>query len=112
NVVSAIRTLLRACGLHAPRPRATRPSHPIWAALIDALPNKQERGRLLGFARWCSDEGISPSEVIEQTLEDFIEFRRLYTITTGLKLLLSNIRWRWNCAIRRQLPGFTGRPLA
>jgi hypothetical protein len=112
NMVSSIRTLLRACGLHAPLADDPRPADPAWTAIIGSLPTKQERGSLLGLARWCSDLGIQPGDFTERTLDDYIEFRRTQTIRAGLPGLRSEIHMFWNRSVRRNLPGFPSRLLA
>ena len=73
NAVSVIRAMLRACGLHAPRPRDTQPSDPAWAALAEALPTAQERAsdawrRPLGFRSWRDDRPNSLRKSLRNTL--------------------------------------------
>jgi integrase len=112
NAVSAIRGLLRACGLHAPLVRRQSPADPAWLALLLTIPGKNERLRILAFACWCSDRGIRPDDVTEQTLADYAEFRRTMTIRTHLTQLISSIRIFWNRGVRAQVPGWPRRLLS
>ena len=66
---------------------------------------------MIGFARWCSDVGVSPDEVTEQTLEDYSEFRLTPTIRTGLVALRSSIRQNCKRALRMGLRGSATRVL-
>ena len=110
NAVSAIRGLLRDCGLHAP-PMKGMPVSPAWAALIALLSRKHHRIVLLGFARWCTDAGFEPGDLTEQVLERYDEFRRTETIVVHRAQLVSTIRIIWNRAVRAGLPGWPTRRL-
>ena len=112
NAISLIRRLLRACGLHARLVRGKRPSDPAWATLLNAILDRNERLRILGFACWCSDAGIRPDEVVEQTLADYQTFRQTKTIRTHIVQLISSIRIFWNRGVKAQLPGWPTRLLA
>jgi len=111
NAVSLIRTLLRACGLHAPLVRRPRPAEPAWLELLGLMPETNERLRVLGFACWCSDAGVRPDEVSDQVLADYSEYRRTQTIRTHLPQLISSIRIFWNRRVKAQLPGWPARLL-
>jgi integrase len=111
NAVSAVRALLRACGLHAPRPRDTQPSDPEWAALAEVLPTSQERSLIRGLGRWASDHGVKTTEFADQHLDEYLASRRLHEIRRNLKFLRRNLRSLWNHAVRTKLPGFPERLL-
>jgi integrase len=63
------------------------------------------------LAGWCCDAGIPPSDFSEQTLDDYLEFRRRHTIRTRLKKLRPQIRWRWNRLLVNNQPGIPCRRL-
>jgi len=111
NAKSAIRSLLRGSGLHTPLDRGKPPSEPAWVALLDALPTRWARTRVHGYACWCSNAGVHPSSVTDQTLADYARFRRTQTIRTHLNELQSSIRTVWNRSVRARLPGWPARQL-
>ena len=111
NAKSAIRSLLRVCGLHAPLDRGKPPSDPAWVALLDILPTRWARTRLHGFACWCSHAGVHPGSVNDQALADYVRFRQTQTIRTHLDELQSSIRAVWNRSVRARLPGWPSRQL-
>jgi hypothetical protein len=106
NRVSSIRALLWASGLHAPLKSGQPLCNPLWEALIGALQNPEDQSPMLGFARFCCERSISPNDVTEQTLADYIHYRREWTIRTHLGQLHSCIRLGWNRAVRSRLPGW------
>jgi hypothetical protein len=106
NMLSSLRRLLRACGLHAPRPQDLTPSDPEWAVAAEALTNPQERSVMKAVGRWASGVGVEIDHFDERALADHIEYRHKNYIRTDLKRLRVVIRCIWNNAVRLQLPGF------
>lgn len=111
NGISSIRSLLRPCGLHAPLVKHIWPTNQAWIDLVSSLPTTHERAAMAGFARWCAACDIEPTQVTEQTVEEYIRFRAMSTIRTHLNELRNTIRGTWNRAVQKQLEGWPSRLL-
>jgi hypothetical protein len=71
NILSNLRRLLRAVGLHAcPNRSELQPGTP-WALLVEKITSRPRQAAFAGFARWCVTQGITPAEVKGDTNRRF-----------------------------------------
>lgn len=72
NVLSLTRGALKLAGLATIAGRSTEPMAPEWRDLFRHLNHRRMREGLSRFARYCSAQGISPSDVDDSTAVSFL----------------------------------------
>lgn len=74
---SFIRYVMRRLGVLAnPARQGTGELSPPWVALLADLPDRFQSMRLVALARFASARGLEPSEVVNATLDEFVEHLR------------------------------------
>jgi integrase len=74
NILSSLRRLLRAVGLHTHHDRSELPPGTPWALLVGRIACRPRRATFAGFARWCITQGITPTEVKSDTIVTFVDW--------------------------------------
>ena len=72
NIVSLTRGALKRCGLATIAGRSTAPMSPDWQDLFRHLNHRRVREGLSRFARYCSDRGVSPTDVDDDIAAAFL----------------------------------------
>jgi integrase len=96
NILSSLRRLLRAVGLHACHDRSELPPGTPWALLVGRIACPPRRAVFTGFARWCLAQGITPAEVKSDTIVAFVEWRTTTTFAAYPAQLRAGLRSTWN----------------
>jgi integrase len=69
---------------------------PEWEQLCQIVTDEQERHVLRCFARFCSLLGIRPSEVTDDTLEQYRRWLLMKTLKLGIGQKINHVRMSWN----------------
>ena len=72
NVLSFVRQSLTEVGVITTPARHRTPFAPEWAALFVSLTDKHARIGLCRLARFCTERGIAPEQVCDDTLDAFL----------------------------------------
>lgn len=71
NILTDLRFALRWAGIEGVPGRNMTPPSPAWRTLLDQLDDRSSRDRIGRFARWCTDQGITPPQVDQAGLDAF-----------------------------------------
>lgn len=103
NALAALRGALAAA--HADVPLRQRGLDPAWLALMDLLPSDSWLcRRLLRFARYCSQHGISPVAVLSATFVTFLDWLKA-SLAKNPQEITRNAAKAWNKAAAT-IPGW------
>ncbi len=106
NAVSLLRRTLTDLGFGVMPGRYLAPIADNWRPLWDALPQRPFKIALSRFLRYCSTQGISPSDVDEAAFTSFSEALERETLTKKPYIVQRDARRYWNLASDR----FSGWP--
>ena len=71
NILTDLRFALRWAGIPGVPGRNLRAPDPAWQTLLDRLDHRSSMDRIGRFARWCTDQGITPPQVEQAVLDAF-----------------------------------------
>jgi integrase len=96
QVLSGLRRLLRALGLHTGPNRTALPPGSPWIAAMAQLAPKAQRHVLGRFASWCATNQIDPAGVTNETILAHCDWLCSVTLNAPCPNLVSEIRRQWN----------------
>jgi hypothetical protein len=101
NVISALRTLLRAAGVSPPPPPPPPPAS-AWHTLLQAVAAQPGHGiGLIRFAGWCHQQAIPPGAVTSETLGRFEAALSRTTLHRDIPGLIRTVATAWRRAAGR-----------
>ena len=71
NILSDFRFAARWAGVAGVPGRNLRAPDPVWQTLLDRLDDRSSRDRISRFARWCTDQGITPPQIDQAVFDAF-----------------------------------------
>ena len=110
NVVSRVRKALQEAGARVRDGRRQCHLRPEWATIFNVLPQRPFKLALGGFVSWCSEAGIMPEQVSQDTFQQYdavLEQSRMRKAARRTFLLTRRI---WNRAVD-ELPHWPGAKL-
>lgn len=72
---------------------------PAWASLRAKIPEEHQRKRLSGLIRFASANGVSPKDVNEEVLDDYMEYRAQTTALASDDASRRRIARAWNMCV-------------
>jgi integrase len=72
---------------------------PAWVTLRAKLPDRFRRNRLSGLIRFASAKAIEPSEVNEETLDEYMKYRAVTTALAANDAARRRIARTWNACV-------------
>ena len=89
---------------------AARLLSPVWAALRAKIPDQSRRDRLSGLIRFASGKSIDPSEVNEEAVDDYMNYRAQTTALATDDAARRRIARAWNACVD-EITGWPRQPL-
>ena len=105
NIRSLLASALALAGQIDPRLRRTAQSHPAWRPLIKAIAGDKElRSGLAAFANWCASQDVTPQQVSDGTLQEFLTWLERRTLHPKPRELARRVPILWSRASARIAP--------
>ena len=99
NVRALLTKALALTGARVMRSRRRASLKPAWAGLLKRAPNRFERYRLARFFSYASENGVEPDDVDDQTVADFGESLKRYSLAKDQARIVRETCRIWNrCA--------------
>ena len=99
NLRSLLAAALQLAGVIEPLGRGRAKSNAVWGPLVEAVADdKRLSNGLAAFANWCVDQDISPNEVADATVQQFLIWLEGSTIYPKPRDLVRRIPHVWNNA--------------
>ena len=97
NLRSLLAAALELAGVIDPSGRGRAIRHPQWGPLLEAVADDQRLSNgLAAFANWCAGQGISPSEVDDSVVQQFLTWLEAKTLHPKPRDLVRRIPNVWN----------------
>lgn len=77
------------------------PLSPAWKQCCDCLETKRLRNGLSSFTHYCNDHDINPSDVDDETVDDFIRYLETHTLRSKPRRVHRDTCRLWNMAAER-----------
>lgn len=103
NMRSSLRAVARRAGVLPERSAPALLS--AWSSLLEPMWDQASRHPIMPFARWCSGEGLEPSQINAATLRAYREHRRHTSYRLDLAQAIASIAGFWHGQMNRQ-PGW------
>jgi integrase len=102
NLRSLLAAALQLAGVVDPLGRGTARRHPKWGPLLEAIASDQRLSNgLAAFANWCAGQDISPGEVSDTTIQQFLAWLEARTLYPKPRDLIRRVPKLWNEASTR-----------
>ncbi len=102
---SSLRAILRRLDLIDMPRRQTTPLSPAWSVLRDALPDQFLSIRLQAFVAYCSDHGVAPEDVCDDTIQDYLTLLRTRRMNGQPSMIVAQVVKAWARA-QREVPAW------
>lgn len=102
DTLASTRAALRRMGRHRPFETGEQGLSDDWAGFLGALGDSPRRPGLRGLARWCSAQGISPTQVTNEAMAGFVAYDKATRLAASTRDLGRNLVSAWNSAIGQQ----------
>jgi integrase len=97
NLRSLLAAALQLAGVIDPLGRGAARRHPVWGPLLEAIADDQRLSNgLAAFANWCANQGISPGEVSDTTVQRFLAWLEARTLYPKPRDLVRRVPKLWN----------------
>src|SRR5262249_39625193 len=100
NVVSRVRKALQASGARVRDGRRQTHLQPEWADIFNPLPH-QFKAALGGFMSWCCEMGIAPTQVSQDTFEQYEAVLEQSRMRKAARRTFLLTRRTWNGAVEQ-----------
>jgi hypothetical protein len=102
NLRSLFAAALQLAGVIDPSGRGSAKHHPGWGPLLEAIADDPRLSNgLAAFANWCAGQGISPGEVDDTVVQQFLTWLEAKTLQPKPRDLVRRIPNVWNEASTR-----------
>jgi hypothetical protein len=102
NLKSLLSSALQLAGVLDPLGRGGARQHPVWGAPLAAVADdKRLSNGLAAFANWCAAQGISPGEVDDAAVQQFLVWLEAKTLHPEPRDLVRRVPNVWNEAAKR-----------
>jgi hypothetical protein len=105
NIRSLVLKALKLAGVAALPSRYVSPLPPEWQQLYDLLPKRPQRVNLSRFTRRCSELGIAPQDVAQETFQRFADELEHYGLRSRPREAYREACRAWNWAVKN-VPGW------
>ena len=97
NLRSLLAAALELAGVIDPSGRGSARRHPEWGPLLEAVADDQRLSNgLAAFANWCAGQGISPGEVDDTVVQQFLIWLEAKTLHPKPRDLVRRVPKLWN----------------
>jgi integrase len=97
NLRSLFAAALQLAGVIDPSGRGSAKRHRAWGPLLQAIADDQRLSNgLAAFANWCAGQGISPSEVDDEVVSQFLTWLETKTLQPRPRDLVRGVPKIWN----------------
>jgi integrase len=97
NLKSLLAAVLQLAGVIDPLGRGTARHHLEWRPLLEAIADDQRLSNgLAAFANWCAGQNISPGEVSDTTIQQFLAWLEARTLYPKPRDLTRRVPKLWN----------------
>ena len=97
NLRSLLAAALQLAGVVDPLGRGDARRHPVWGPLLEVIADdKRLSNGLAAFANWCTAQGISPIEVDDSAVQQFLTWLEAKTLYPKPRDLVRRVPNVWN----------------